>query len=417
MKKKTLGILLALVLVLVLPAVTVFAEGKTYLNDTAHVLSEEELTRLEKKASDIYTKHGVGLYLYITEEPLDPDPETAADAYSVRNIFDDAALLLLTSTADDTGCVYATGRAKNIFTQEQLDGLWEAFDGESAYAYGADAYLTGAAKILSANGVQPIPGTAAVGLLNDEAELLTDSERAAVQARLQEVSDAYDFDVAVLTVNGTGGKTISAFADDYFDYNGLGRGTNHDGALLVLDMVERDWYICTTGRGYEVLNDQDIQNIGKQFVSKLSNGDYEEAFLTYADQCEAYLKWAEEGFPEGGDPAEPKKRPFVTPGRIFVWLASPVGAGAIAGNKAKRSARKELQTVHRKSDAGAYREQQGIELTNTQDIFLYSNVIVTVLPPPSDNSSNRPSSGGFHSGGSIHVGSSGSFHGGGGGKF
>ena len=214
MKKKALGILLALVLVLVLPAMTAFAEGKNYLNDTAHVLSEDELARLEKKASDIYTKHGVGLYLYTAEEALDPDPETAADAYSVRNIFDDAALLLITSTADDTGCVYATGRAKNIFTQEQLDGLWDSFDREGTYSFGVDAYLTDAAKILSANGVQPIPGTAAVSLLNDEAQLLTESERAAVQARLQEVSDAYDFDVAVLTVNGTGGKTISAFADD-----------------------------------------------------------------------------------------------------------------------------------------------------------------------------------------------------------
>ena len=38
MKKKALGILLAFVLVLVLPAMTAFAEGKTYLNDTAHVL-------------------------------------------------------------------------------------------------------------------------------------------------------------------------------------------------------------------------------------------------------------------------------------------------------------------------------------------------------------------------------------------
>ena len=417
MKKKALGILLALVLVLVLPAMTAFAEGKNYLNDTAHVLSEDELARLEKKASDIYTKHGVGLYLYTAEEALDPDPETAADAYSVRNIFDDAALLLITSTADDTGCVYATGRAKNIFTQEQLDGLWDSFDREGTYSFGVDAYLTDAAKILSANGVQPIPGTAAVSLLNDEAQLLTESERAAVQARLQEVSDAYDFDVAVLTVNGTGGKTISAFADDYFDYNGLGRGTNHDGALLVLDMVEQDWYICTTGRGYEVLNDQDIQNIGKHFVSKLSSGDYKEAFMTYADQCEEYLQWAEEGFPEGGDPAAPKKRPFVTPGKIFVWLAGTVGSGAIAGNKFKRSARRELKTVHKKSDAGAYREQQGIQLSNVQDIFLYSNVIVTVLPPPSDSGGNRPSSGGFHSGGSVHVGSSGSFHGGGGGKF
>ena len=255
-----------------------------------------------------------------------------------------------------------------------------------------------------------------VNLLNDEADILTSGEEANVLAKLQEVSDKYDFDVAVLTVNSTGGKNIQAFADDYWDYNGFGRGVSHDGILLVLDMGERDWYLCTTGRGYDVFNDTDIQNMGKAFVNKLSDGDFEGAFLEYADQCDAYLEWAEAGFPDDGDPAVQKRR-IITPGKIFVWIAGSLGLGAITGTRAKKSAERELRTVHRKSDARNYQTQAGVQMTNSNDLFLYSNTVVTVLPPPDTNRSDNSHHSSGHTGGSIHMGSSGTFHGGGGGKF
>ena len=69
----------------------------------------------------------------------------------------------------------------------------------------------------------------------DNADLLTQTGENELSEKLQDISDELQFDVVVVTTNSTGSKTATEYADDYFDYNGYGRGSNNDGALFLVD--------------------------------------------------------------------------------------------------------------------------------------------------------------------------------------
>ena len=61
-------------------------------------------------------------------------------------------------------------------------------------------------------------------LLVDEAGLLTEEESSELLNKLEDISQRYENEVGIVTVNSLEGKTAEAYADDYYDYNGYGYG-------------------------------------------------------------------------------------------------------------------------------------------------------------------------------------------------
>ena len=55
-------------------------------------------------------------------------------------------------------------------------------------------------------------------LFVDEENLISDSQGAELSQRLEEVSRDYECDVVIVTVSSLQGKTVTEYADDYFDY-------------------------------------------------------------------------------------------------------------------------------------------------------------------------------------------------------
>jgi len=80
-----------------------------------------------------------------------------------------------------------------------------------------------------------IPEERLLPRLIDGADLLTDSEEAKLLERLDEISEKYQTDVVIVTNYSLEGKTSTAYADDFFDYNGYGFGENADGILCSLE--------------------------------------------------------------------------------------------------------------------------------------------------------------------------------------
>lgn len=78
-----------------------------------------------------------------------------------------------------------------------------------------------------------IPEERLLPRLIDGADLLTDSEEAKLLERLDEISEKYQTDVVIVTNYSLEGKTSTAYADDFFDYNGYGFGENADGILFL----------------------------------------------------------------------------------------------------------------------------------------------------------------------------------------
>ncbi len=264
-----------------------------------------------------------------------------------------------------------------------------------------------------------IPDERLLPRLNDEADLLTEGEENELLSTLDALSEENEFDFVIVTVNSLEGETPQSYADDYFDYNGFGYGENADGALLLLNMGERDWYISTSGRGIDLIG-EDWQYIGNQILPYLSGGDYVTAFTQFAYICEGYVTG--ENSYHYNDNYEYYDDYYYddyrydydyTPNRDLGPLKLPASIiiGMLISFFIMFGFRSQLKSVRRKPAARDYQVPDSMRVTEQSDMYLYSRVSRT----PRQTQSNTGARGGR--GGGVHVGSSGRSHGGGGGKF
>ena len=248
-----------------------------------------------------------------------------------------------------------------------------------------------------------IPTFAASDLprLVDNADLLTDSEESTLLSKLNEISERQQADVVVVTVDTLDGKTPMDYADDFYDYNGYGFGADKDGVLLLVSMEDRDWWMSTTGYGITAITDAGIEYISEKFLSDLSDGDYADAFTTYAELCDDFFTQARSGQPY--DTGHMPKQPFNIARNLLIALIVGFVIALIATGVMKGK----LKTVRFQSAASNYVKANSMNVTESRDMFLYTHVDRRAKPKDTDSSS----------GSSTHTSSSGSTHGGGGGKF
>ena len=163
-------------------------------------------------------------------------------------------------------------------------------------------------------------------------------------------------------------------------------------------MEDSDWHVSTTGYGITAVTDAGLKYMSNEFVPLLSDGDYAEAFDTFADLCDSFITQAKTGDPY--DSHNLPKEPFNFVVNLLVCLAIGFVVALIYTSKLKS----ELITVRKQVKADSYVTPGSLQLTGSRDLFLYTQVIKT----------ERAQSGG---GSSTHTSSSGTTHGGGGGKF
>ena len=234
----------------------------------------------------------------------------------------------------------------------------------------------------------------------DDANLLSESEETALREKLEEIRVRQKMDIVIVAAKTLNGATPADYADDTYDYNGYGYGNNRDGLLLLISMEDRDWYISTTGYGITAFTDAGIQYIGDKIKEHLSDGDYADAFNTFAELCDDFITKArtEKPYDSGNMPKEPMKPGWILVAIIAGFILSFITVGAMKGK---------LKTVRFQPAANSYMKAGSMNITESRDMFLYNTVTRTAKPKSSD-------SGG---GSSTHTSSFGSSHGGGGGKF
>lgn len=127
------------------------------------------------------------------------------------------------------------------------------------------------------------------GRLVDRADLLTDSEESKLLLKLDEISEKNKMDIVVVTVDALEGKTSTEYADDFYDYNGYGYGSDNDGVLFLVSAEEREWALSTCGAGITVFSDKVLKQMEDKFCPQLSENDYYGAFNTYADLCDDFI--------------------------------------------------------------------------------------------------------------------------------
>jgi len=389
MMKKIISLVFTIFLSFFLISPAFADEEVNYIRDDVGFITTEEDQKLEEQAAAIAKEFDFQPYFLVTEF-VEEELEYYADRIYQTNAGDVDGVILVLDNLDKVWHITYGGKGKERLSDDSETLLWGAFNSEDTWYGAISNYLTAIRS-------QFQPQLRLV----DEADLLSSDEEKTLLAKLDEISERQKCDVAVLTVDGLGGKTPEAFTDDYFDYNGYGQGDNHDGLLLMVSMEERDWHITTTGYAIEAFTDKGIEYLSKKFLSDLSKGNYAEAFTIFADQSDAFITQARTGepFDVGNLPKEPLS---------WIWLPISAGLGVVVAFISVSAMSSKLKTVRHESAASHYIKKDSLELTRTRDSFLYRNVNRRLKPKPSS------SSGG---GSSSHSSSSGRSHGGGGGKF
>lgn len=248
---------------------------------------------------------------------------------------------------------------------------------------------------------QPVERT--LPLVVDNADLMSDSEEAELIEKLESVGNAHRCEVAVVTVTSTEGKSHMAYADDFYDYNGYGYGSNDDGLLFLLDMGAREMYITTHGTGISAVTDYGRERLFDKVQDDIKSGDYYDAFIRYAEIVDDYYTRYENGTPY--DINSDKESPFAINISNFViaiigaLLVAFIGTGNMKGK---------LKSVRSKPAASDYVKAGSLNINQSNDIFLYRHVSRVRI-----QSSSSSSSGGSR----THRSSSGRSHGGGGRSF
>ena len=233
-------------------------------------------------------------------------------------------------------------------------------------------------------------------LLVDGADLLTENEESELLSKLEKISNDQQMDVVIVTAADLNGDTPRDYADDFYDFNCYAE----DGVLLLISIEDSDWYISTSGYGITAFTDAGIDYMAEQFLADLSNGDYYEAFVTYADFCDEFIDLA-----KSGDPFDVEDLPKEDFNYIRSLLVS-LGIGLVAALIITGKMKGKLKTVRQQAEAADYVKMGSMKVTQSRDLFLYKHIDRHAKPQES-------SSGGS----STHTSSSGRTHGGGGGKF
>ena len=198
-----------------------------------------------------------------------------------------------------------------------------------------------------------------------------------------------------VTVNSTDGEDITYFSDAFYDDNYYGMGDNYDGILFVIDMGDRKWHFTTHGSGRTVFNDAGLEYLENRILPDLKNDDFATAFNIYADQCELFLEQAATGSPYTSSTLP--KEPF----SYLKWIPISLGIGLVLSFLCTMGMRAQLKSVRSQESAVDYVRSGSMNVTRSNDIFLYSTVTKTAKPKD-DNSSTGGSD-------SDHGGRSGSF--------
>lgn len=229
-----------------------------------------------------------------------------------------------------------------------------------------------------------VPVCAENYLIHDDEGLLQSHDVEKLETVYASYAQSHGFTPALVTVDDFGGLSAEEFAGQFYDIMAY----PEDGILLLISLEEGQWYILTNGECYRRISNQDAQRIGESLVDLIQDGQYYAAFLQFPELAgEIFLdNEPDEIIHPDVAPAVPKK----TYGKT---IAISMGAGLLIGLITVGIMAAKMKTVRAQKEASDYVRPDSFHLTNSRDIFLYSNVHRT--PKPKQNSS-----GGSHGGGS-----------------
>lgn len=256
----------------------------------------------------------------------------------------------------------------------------------------------------------------------DQAGLLTDAEIAMLEAEIAKVREATKVDFVFLTSEETeysasdtqAEKIGMAFADDFYDQNGFGMGTDASGIIYFLDMSNRMPIVTTAGKMINYITDARLNEMLDNAWQPLSEGKITASVLSVLQDTKKFVK---AGIPEGQFQYDTETGQITTPAyKVLTLLEMGIAAGvaAVAGIILYASVHGTYQ-LKGSTYEYAVRQNSNVVITGSQDDFLRTTVTRMPKPRPPTNFGGGTSFGGGRASG-THMSGGGRVHGGGGGR-
>ncbi|UTD11720.1 TPM domain-containing protein [Treponema denticola] len=232
-------------------------------------------------------------------------------------------------------------------------------------------------------------------LLIDEAGVLQPEVFEKIEKQLKTVSRKSGSETVIVIVSSTGEKSPQDYADDYFDYNGYGQGTESEGSLLLIvtgDGTQGSRYAHISTHGEKTISTLTDSSIEKLLDSLIYGGLKEN---NYAKGIESYLKALARKFYNS---------------LSFMEILISLGIAVISFAFKFLGTQRKYKNKEAFAFAPFYdiKKNSLVSFETVDDVFLSTNTVSHVI---------KSNSGGDSGGSSTHTSSSGRTHGGGGRSF
>lgn len=229
----------------------------------------------------------------------------------------------------------------------------------------------------------------------DYAAILTEEQRDSLESYAGELSEKYDADFVIVTINENNRSSSQDFADRFFDDNYFGQKDGKkeygkgDGMVFLIDMDYRQFSLSTAGLVHKAMGDDEVDDLLDHAAVKMRTEDYYGACMTSLDESADAVK---------GHLAV----------RGVISIAAPLGLAAVVSAIVLFV----LMSFSKKSkaavEAGRYIVPNSLHITHEYEVKTGSHTSVSRKP---DSSSKGGGGGGSHvsSGGASHGGGSRSF--------
>ncbi|HAX82955.1 MAG TPA: methanol dehydrogenase [Ruminococcaceae bacterium] len=226
----------------------------------------------------------------------------------------------------------------------------------------------------------------------DYAGVLPQEEDDKLVEKFDEVANRQKIDMIICFTNGLDGMSTDEYAKDLYLKNNYGYGENKDGVMLLVSFEDRDWYILTKGYAKQAITESGIQYIGNQIKDDLANKNYYAAGEYFAQLCDELITDAKNGnaYNENFGALDDENTGSVTPPPM--WILISIGVGIVIALIVVGIMKGKLKTVRMQASANNYLKDGSLNITESQDIFLYSSVSKTEKPKNDDNNSSNDSS-------------------------
>lgn len=215
----------------------------------------------------------------------------------------------------------------------------------------------------------------------DYGDLLSMDEEVALEDKLTDIAVTYGQDVIVYTTDSMDGMDAEEFTEHL--RSELDAGIDGSGIIYMVSMEYRDYDIYSFGRMYNEIMIQSLtDDMAEDLQPYLSDGRYYDAFDQYADKVLSEIEYVEE--------YGPNEEPSYA-------IPIGIGCGLLIGLITVLVMKSGMKTTRAETMANNYIRQGSFKLTNSRDIFLYSQV--TRTKRASDTSSSG--GGGGHSSGKF----------------